>query len=280
MAILRSAGGSSFTRFLSILISPPLTVSRPAMMRSNVDLPQPDGPTKTTNSPSSTDRLMSRRISVAPKDLATPWRETSAIAVNSWKKLSLHGTGSEAAHEITGEEKVKDENRGDCQRQGGEHRIPVRHVLADELLHTERDRLLAVAGRQDQREPQVVPDRHHGEHRHRRDGRADQRQDDAEEDPVYAHPVASGRIAQILRDLLDELAEDQDRERQPLRHIDEDEGCQSVDEVQLHHHAQDADAPETDRHHDADGEIKAEDRIAAEAVFRQRPGRHCPDEHD
>jgi hypothetical protein len=33
-------------------ISPPLISSSPATMRSSVDLPQPDGPTMTTNSPS------------------------------------------------------------------------------------------------------------------------------------------------------------------------------------------------------------------------------------
>src|SRR4051812_38647024 len=108
MAILRSAGGSSFTRLLSILISPPLTVSSPAMMRSNVDFPQPDGPTKTTNSPSSTERSMSRRISVAPKDLATLCRDTSAIAVNSNHEPSLHRAGRQAAHEIAREEKIED----------------------------------------------------------------------------------------------------------------------------------------------------------------------------
>ena len=35
-----------------IAISPPVTVSRPAIMLSSVDLPQPDGPTSTRNSPS------------------------------------------------------------------------------------------------------------------------------------------------------------------------------------------------------------------------------------
>jgi hypothetical protein len=34
-------------------MSPALASSRPAMRRSSVDLPHPDGPTKTTNSPSS-----------------------------------------------------------------------------------------------------------------------------------------------------------------------------------------------------------------------------------
>src|SRR5919107_3520981 len=110
MAILRSAGGNSLTLRLPILISPPLTVSRPAIMRSRVDFPQPDGPTKTTNSPSSTERLISRRISVAPKDFAIPCRDTSAIAVNSWSKALLHGAGRQAAHEIAREEKIENEN--------------------------------------------------------------------------------------------------------------------------------------------------------------------------
>jgi hypothetical protein len=37
----------------SLRTIPLLMVSRPAIMRSNVDLPQPEGPTRTTNSPSS-----------------------------------------------------------------------------------------------------------------------------------------------------------------------------------------------------------------------------------
>ena len=39
------------------------------MTRSSVDLPQPDGPTKTTNSPSFTSRLMPFSTSTVPKDL-------------------------------------------------------------------------------------------------------------------------------------------------------------------------------------------------------------------
>jgi hypothetical protein len=39
-------------------ISPPEMSSSPAIMRSVVDLPQPEGPTRTTNSPSLISRLM------------------------------------------------------------------------------------------------------------------------------------------------------------------------------------------------------------------------------
>ena len=52
----RSAADTSFTRTPSISTSPLVTFSRPQMRRSSVDLPQPDGPTKTTNSPSATAR--------------------------------------------------------------------------------------------------------------------------------------------------------------------------------------------------------------------------------
>ncbi|MDT4879433.1 hypothetical protein D3C80_1955100 [compost metagenome] len=59
-----SIGGSSLTRWPSISRSPELMSSRPAISRSRVDLPQPEGPTKTTNSPSSMSRLISRVIAV------------------------------------------------------------------------------------------------------------------------------------------------------------------------------------------------------------------------
>ncbi len=50
----RSLGSRSFTTRSPMRISPEVIVSRPATMRSSVDLPQPDGPTITTNSPSAT----------------------------------------------------------------------------------------------------------------------------------------------------------------------------------------------------------------------------------
>jgi hypothetical protein len=54
MAMSRSLGSRSFTTRAPIAISPALIGSRPATMRRSVDLPQPEGPTMTTNSPSFT----------------------------------------------------------------------------------------------------------------------------------------------------------------------------------------------------------------------------------
>ncbi|MNT23698.1 hypothetical protein D3C72_1591290 [compost metagenome] len=50
------------------------------MVRSSVDLPQPEGPTNTTNSPSAISRLMPCSTGTAPKLLLIPRSLSSAIS--------------------------------------------------------------------------------------------------------------------------------------------------------------------------------------------------------
>src|SRR5450759_213141 len=59
--------------------SPEVMSSSPAIARSRVDFPQPDGPTKTTNSPSLISRSMPCNISRLPNDLRIPRKTTSDI---------------------------------------------------------------------------------------------------------------------------------------------------------------------------------------------------------
>ena len=59
MAMSRSMGASSLTTWPSMEMSPELIASRPAIILSVVVLPQPDGPTNTTNSLSRICRLTS-----------------------------------------------------------------------------------------------------------------------------------------------------------------------------------------------------------------------------
>ena len=59
MAMSRSLGGRSLTIRSPMRSSPDVIVSSPATIRSAVDLPHPDGPTSTRNSPSSIVRSMS-----------------------------------------------------------------------------------------------------------------------------------------------------------------------------------------------------------------------------
>ena len=71
MARRRCAGALPVTSWPSIRIDPPLTSSRPAISRSSVDFPQPDGPTKTTNSPSWISRSIDGMTLASPKDFDT-----------------------------------------------------------------------------------------------------------------------------------------------------------------------------------------------------------------
>jgi hypothetical protein len=56
MAMSRSRGDRSLERWPLIRSSPDVISSKPATILSAVDLPQPDGPTSTMNSPSLTSR--------------------------------------------------------------------------------------------------------------------------------------------------------------------------------------------------------------------------------
>ena len=59
MAMSRSMGASSLTTWPSMEMSPELIASSPAIILSVVVLPQPEGPTNTTNSLSRICRLTS-----------------------------------------------------------------------------------------------------------------------------------------------------------------------------------------------------------------------------
>ena len=102
MAMPRLAGGALSTFSPSIRTSPEVASSSPAMTRSSVDLPQPDGPTKMTNSPSSTSRSMPFSTSTLPKDLRTfsSFREPTVL----FPLLDSESDGLAGAHAFVGRE--------------------------------------------------------------------------------------------------------------------------------------------------------------------------------
>ena len=87
MATPRFAAGTSLNRCPSTRISPFEMLSSPAIIRSSVDLPQPDGPTNTISSPERTSRLMSRSTSTVPKVLAMPDSVRSTIAYSPFIRV-------------------------------------------------------------------------------------------------------------------------------------------------------------------------------------------------
>src|SRR5688572_14121256 len=75
----RLDGASSVMSLPSMRMAPDVRSSRPAIMRSSVDLPQPEGPTKTTNSPFLMSRLAPGMMTTSPKALRAFLREIVPI---------------------------------------------------------------------------------------------------------------------------------------------------------------------------------------------------------
>src|SRR5262245_27475530 len=149
IAIPRFAAGVSLTRSPSMRNSPSLISSSPAIMRSSVDLPQPDGPTKTTNSPSAMSMSAPWTTSKLPKRLTTLVRVTAAIL------LLLDRAGGDAGDEMALQQHEDDEHR-----HGQHHRA--RHDAAPGHLgeadqRAERNRRRHRAGLAvDQQRPQII----------------------------------------------------------------------------------------------------------------------------
>src|SRR6185437_9974388 len=110
----RSFGGRSLTTSPPIEMLPEVTSSRPAIIRNVVLLPQPEGPTNTTNSLSGMSRLMLRTASTSPKLLTTLRNATSAMV------SALGGARGQARDVVVHQESVDGERR--CRRdQGARH---------------------------------------------------------------------------------------------------------------------------------------------------------------
>src|SRR5215831_830054 len=77
--MFRSLGAVLLTSRSPMRISPPLASSSPAIMRRMVDLPQPEGPTSTTNSSCATSRSMPRTASIAPNRLLSALSTSCAM---------------------------------------------------------------------------------------------------------------------------------------------------------------------------------------------------------
>src|SRR5213594_2908903 len=106
MAMSRSFGGKSLTIRSPIVISPAVISSSPAIILSVVDLPQPEGPTRTTNSLSRMWRFTSLTAWTSSNFLFRPFKRTWAIVVS----LSLHGAG-QARDVVLHEERIHERHR-------------------------------------------------------------------------------------------------------------------------------------------------------------------------
>src|SRR5512134_220282 len=102
----RSFGATWFTTRLPIAISPSVISSSPAIIRSRVDLPQPDGPTSTQNSPSSILMSTPCTTSVVPKDFLTLERVTEAMVFSSGLCGDRQAGGPDRFEGLVGEDEL------------------------------------------------------------------------------------------------------------------------------------------------------------------------------
>src|SRR3954464_13059860 len=104
----RDFAGTSLTTCPSIDTVPALIGSRPAIMRSTVDLPQPEGPSSTMNSPSATPKLTSWTArAVAPGYSFDSASTVTVATLESCSRCSLaHRAGGHALDHRFGKKRV------------------------------------------------------------------------------------------------------------------------------------------------------------------------------
>src|ERR1700704_1359764 len=179
-------------------IAPAVMSSRPTIMRSRVDFPEPDGPTMIMNSPS----LISRLI----RSTATVPSGNRRVTLSSWMSamaLPLHGSGCESRHDASLEDEDRDDH-GDGDDHGG------RRDLSGGLLELrvaleEGDRRgdgpRPVGRGQRDCEQEVVPGEDEGEDGGREHARRGERHDDAPERLERCGAVDFRRLLQLPRNL-------------------------------------------------------------------------------
>lgn len=139
-----------------------------------------------------------------------------------------------------------------------------------EEQQTERERLQRFLRNQHHRDRELIPRREEHEDHHRRDGRPNDRQHDAEERPVDGRAVDAGRFFQIDRHAAEETVEDERRERKVERNVRHDKREIGIRQVKIPHEYRERDHDDLYRHEHADGHIDA--RGAAQPPFHPGDG--------
>src|SRR5262249_2105085 len=159
MAMSRSFGGTSLTFSPSMRMSPAVASSSPAIMRKVVLLPQPEGPTSTTNSLSGISSEIWRTASTLSKRFTTSRKATSAIPTlptvylvlsdvgfRSSRHSPLRGAGGQAGDVVVHQEGVDDQRRRRRQQGPRHQHAPLVDVGADQARHrADREHLLVGA---------------------------------------------------------------------------------------------------------------------------------------
>src|SRR5215831_14706802 len=234
MASPRLRGGRPETSRPPICTRPEDCVSRPAMIRNKVVLPQPDGPSRARNSPSATRRSTRSSATKLPNDFVTLSMTMSAISVTRhpresggpvlpsrtlgpWMPAFASMTKSmssvgDAPHreEALADEKDEQHRWDDQHEAAGE--LHMRRALGQNRKEISRERL--VPHRQHRGSKYLVPRDHEGKNRGGRDAGQRQRQHDAQKPAHRRAAEHPGGLFELSRNRLEEARRNQDGEGQ------------------------------------------------------------------
>src|SRR3984885_6464338 len=208
MAMSRSRGGTSFTTSPPIQISPSVISSRPTIIRSVVDLPQPDGPTRTTNSWSAISRSMPFTACTPPPYILTALRTETSAMVLSFPRVfmqlvesALGGTGGQAGHVVIHQEGVDQDRRQRGEHVGGHDLAPLEHIAADQVADdADGQHHLAGGIEISQRIEEASPAYGEGEDRRGDQARHRDRNENLEQHLQIARAIDQRGLIQFLRD--------------------------------------------------------------------------------
>src|ERR1700690_872424 len=160
MATSRCRGATALTKRSPKLTVPEVISSRPATIRSAVVLPQPDGPTSTTNSPSATSRSgESSPFTPGAQPCGSP---LSVMPATRKPPLVRDAAEQHAAAPVPLQDQEQDDERGDGdQAAHHDQRVQVLVSAVGGVLrpqpHPDRQREQVVVAEDDQRQEVVVP---------------------------------------------------------------------------------------------------------------------------
>src|SRR5205809_1576886 len=150
MAMLRFLGATSVTSRPSMRMLPEVTLSNPATMRSAVVLPQPEGPSRTMNSPGSTVSDSSCTTVSGPK-LFEIWSSSTVMAPSSLDRAQQQALG-----DIFLERDGESDHRCDHDDDQHRHVPPLRTTRGILGCHEQGDGLGAHGG-EEEREQVLIP---------------------------------------------------------------------------------------------------------------------------
>src|SRR3569623_386970 len=210
----------------SMVMLPALGVSKPPIMRSSVDLPEPDGPSRHTSSPSPTVRLKLSTARTSPeKSFVTPLMSRTAKR----NSLCAETARERAAADDAAREQQREEGRDP--EDDGEHRSVLDHrLVVDERDH--EDGHGANGGRTNQPcalglvEGVDECQQHGGAN-----GRAGLRQGDRPEDPQRARADVARCLLHAAITALEGGDRDPDHEEQCADELDQQHAPEIEEEI-------------------------------------------------